>query len=103
MAAWIVSSGDNPRSHSLGTFSPLFPTGNYFGVLPDTGPGTVNFIDVHPRLQMNLPRGVSISTDLVVQWRGSLNDAVDALDRSFFVPAARHRARVCGYRPRAVG
>ena len=34
-----ISSGDDPRSHSLGTFNPLFPIGNYFGVLADTGPG----------------------------------------------------------------
>ena len=94
-----VSSGDNPRSHSLGAFSPLFATGNYFGVLPDTGPGTVNFIDVHPRLQMNLPRGVSISTDLVVQWRESLTDGVYAIDGSLLVPAGSSRARFVGYRP----
>jgi len=41
-----ISSGDDPRSGSLGTFSPIFPIGNYFGVLADTGPGPVNFIDV---------------------------------------------------------
>ena len=46
-----ISSGDDPRSRSLGTFSPIFPMGNYFGVLADTGPGPVNFIDLHPRLQ----------------------------------------------------
>jgi hypothetical protein len=50
-----ISSGDDPRSHSLGTFSPIFPLGNYFGVLADTGPGPVNFIDVHPRMQAKLP------------------------------------------------
>lgn len=65
-----ISSGDDPRHSSLGTFNPIFPIGNYFGVLADTGPGPVNFIDVHPRLQTWLPRGVSISTDMVVQWPG---------------------------------
>jgi hypothetical protein len=63
-----ISSGDDPRHSSLGTFNPIFPIGNYFGVLADTGPGPVNFIDVHPRLQTWLPHGVSISTYLVVQW-----------------------------------
>ena len=52
-----ISSGDNPSTHSLGTFSPLFPIGNYFGVLADTGPGPVNFIDLHPKLETKLPRG----------------------------------------------
>jgi hypothetical protein len=69
-----VSSGDDPRHSSLGTFNPIYPIGNYFGVLADTGPGPVNFIDVHPRLQTWLPHGVSISTDVVIQWRESLYD-----------------------------
>ena len=94
-----ISSGDDPRSHSLGTFSPIFPVGNYFGVLADTGPGPVNFIDVHPRLQTKLPRGVSISTDLVVQWRESLTDGVYAVPGFLLVPAGGSRARFVGYRP----
>jgi len=94
-----ISSGDDPRSHSLGTFSPIFPIGNYFGVLADTGPGPVNFIDVHPKLQTRLPRGVSISTDLVVQWRKSLSDGVYAVPGFLLVPAGGSRARFVGYRP----
>jgi hypothetical protein len=94
-----ISSGDDPRSHSLGTFSPIFPIGNYFGVLADTGPGPVNFIDVHPKLQTNLPRGVSISTDVVVQWRESLTDGVYAVPGFLLVPTGNSRARFVGYRP----
>jgi hypothetical protein len=37
-----ISSGDNPNSKTLGTFNPLFPKGNYFGVLATTGPGPIN-------------------------------------------------------------
>ena len=96
-----ISSGDDPRTHSLGTFSPIFPIGNYFGVLADTGPGPVNFIDVHPRLQTNLPHGVSISTDMVVQWRESLTDGVYAVPGFLLVPAGGSRARFVGYRPGA--
>src|SRR5271168_3708328 len=33
-----ISSGDNPNSHALGTFNPIFPKGDYFGVLATTGP-----------------------------------------------------------------
>jgi hypothetical protein len=46
-----ISSGDDPRTSTLGTFNPLFPKGNYFGVLATTGPGPINFIDVHPRAE----------------------------------------------------
>jgi hypothetical protein len=68
-------------------------------VLADTGPGPVNFIDVHPRLQTGLPKGVSISTDVVVQWRESLTDGVYAVPGFLLVPAGDSRARFVGYRP----
>jgi hypothetical protein len=94
-----ISSGDDPHSHSLGTFSPIFPVGNYFGVLADTGPGPVNFIDVHPKLQTKLPQGVSLSMDLVAQWRESLSDGVYAVPGFLLVAAGGSRARFVGYRP----
>jgi hypothetical protein len=52
-----VSSGDDPRTTTLGTFNPLFPKGNYFGVLAAAGPGPINFIDIHPRAEATLPQG----------------------------------------------
>jgi hypothetical protein len=96
-----ISSGDNPGSHTLGTFNPIYPIGNYFGVLADTGPGPVNFIDVHPRIQTHLPHGISISTDIVAQWRENLNDGVYAVPGFLLVPADGSRARFVGYRPGA--
>jgi hypothetical protein len=96
-----ISSGDNPDSHTLRTFNPIYPIGNYFGVLADTGPGPVNFIDVHPRIQTQLPHGVSISTDVVVQWRENVNDGVYAVPGFLLVPANGSRARFVGYRPGA--
>jgi hypothetical protein len=96
-----ISSGDNPGSHTLGTFSPIFPLGNYFGVLADTGPGPVNFIDVHPRIKTQLPHGISISTDFVAQWRENINDGVYAVPGFLLVPANGSRARFVGYRPGA--
>jgi hypothetical protein len=96
-----ISSGDNPGSHTLGTFNPIYPIGNYFGVLADTGPGPVNFIDVHPRIQTQLPHGVSISADFVAQWRENINDGVYAVPGFLLVPANGSRARFVGYRPGA--
>jgi hypothetical protein len=96
-----ISSGDNPGSHTLGTFNPVYPIGNYFGVLADTGPGPVNLIDVHPRMQTLLPHGISISTDLVAQWRENLDDGVYAVPGFLLVPANGSRARFVGYRPGA--
>jgi hypothetical protein len=94
-----ISSGDDPHKHSLGTFNPIYPIGNYFGVLADTGPGPVNFIDVHPRLQTWFAHDVSVSTDVVVQWRESLYDGVYAVPGFLLVPAGNSQARFVGYRP----
>ena len=94
-----VSSGDEPRRRTLGTFYPVFPIGNYFGVLADTGPGPLNFIDVHPRVQLQLSSRVTVSTDLVAQWRENLNDGVYAVPGFLLVPANGSRARFVGYRP----
>ena len=62
-------------------------------------PGPLNFIDVHPRIQTQLPHAVSVSTDLVVQWRENLHDGVYAVPGFLLVPAGTSRARFVGYRP----
>ena len=82
-----ISSGDHPSSNTLGTFNPLFPKGNYFGVLATTGPGPINFIDVHPHVETALPHNVSVSVDWIVQWRQSLEDGVYAVP-GFLIRAA---------------
>lgn len=94
-----VSSGDDPRTRTLGTFSPIYPIGNYFGVLADTGPGPVNFIDVHPRVQAQASSAVSVSADLVYQWRESLLDGVYAVPGFLIRGADGSDARFLGYRP----
>ena len=94
-----ISSGDNPRSHTMGTFNPIFPIGNYFGVIASTGPGPVNFIDLHPRVQTQLPHQVSVSMDWVVQWRQSLRDGVYAVPGFLIRSAGDSEARFVGHRP----
>lgn len=94
-----ISSGDNPNSNTLGTFNPLFPKGNYFGVLATTGPGPINFIDVHPRVETSLPHDVSVSFDWIVQWRENVNDAVYAVPGFLIRAADGSRARFVGHRP----
>jgi hypothetical protein len=60
-----TTSGDNPRTNTLGTFNALFPIGNYFGILQDTGPGPINFIDVQPRIETVFPHNLSVMTVLL--------------------------------------
>lgn len=94
-----ISSGDHPTSNTLGTFNPLFPKGNYFGVLATTGPGPINFIDVHPHVELALPHDVSVSADWIVQWRQSLEDGVYAVPGFLIRPADGSKTRFVGDRP----
>jgi hypothetical protein len=94
-----ISSGDHPGSHSLGTFNALFPKGNYFGVLATTGPGPVNFIDLHPHIETSFPHDVTWSLDWIFQWRESLQDGVYAVPGFLIVPAGNSRERFVGHRP----
>jgi hypothetical protein len=71
-----TSSGDNPTTPRLGNFNSLFPVGNYFGILQDTGPGPINFIDVQPRVETVFPHNVSVMMVLLLFWRESLHDGV---------------------------
>jgi hypothetical protein len=94
-----ISSGDNPRSKTLGTFNPLFPKGNYFGVLATTGPGPINFIDVHPHVETALPHNVTASVDWIFQWRENVLDGVYSVPGSLIRPAGNSQARFVGHRP----
>ena len=94
-----ISSGDHPNSKTLGTFNPLFPKGNYFGVLATTGPGPINFIDVHPHVETTFPHGVTVSVDWIFQWRESLQDGVYAVPGFLIRAADGSLARFVGHRP----
>lgn len=94
-----ISSGDHPNSKTLSTFNPLFPKGNYFGVLATAGPGPINFIDLHPRVEATLPHNVTASLDWIVQWRESLDDGVYAVPGFLIRAADGSRARFVGHRP----
>jgi hypothetical protein len=94
-----ISSGDHPNSNTLGTFNPLFPKGDYFGVLATTGPGPINFIDVHPHVETALPHDVSLSMDWIVQWRQSLADGVYAVPGFLIRAGNDSEARFVGHRP----
>jgi uncharacterized protein with WD repeat len=95
-----VASGDHdPNNDNLRTFNPLFPIGNYFGVLSDTGPGAVNFYDLHPNVHTYFPHNVSVDTDWVIWWRQSLNDGIYNVPGNVLVPSSSSQARFAGHRP----
>ena len=94
-----ISSGDNPKTNTLGTFNALFPIGNYFGVIADTGPGPLNFRDIHPRVLTEWGHGVTLSTDWVFYWRQSLEDGVYSVPAMLIRASGNSSARFVGHRP----
>jgi hypothetical protein len=94
-----ISSGDDPRRNTLATFNPLFPKGNYFGVIATAGPGPINIIDAHPRVEATLPQDVTVSVDWIIQGRESLRDGVYSVPGFLIIPAGKSNARFVGHRP----
>ena len=94
-----IASGDHPGGNTLGTFNPLYPSGHYFGVFASTGPGPLNFIDIHPKVQLEASYGVSIFADWIFQWRESLEDGLYAIPGFLIRAADDSRARFVGNRP----
>jgi hypothetical protein len=96
-----IASGDHPISNpgTLSTFNPLFPRGNYFGILASVGPGPLNFIDVHPRVEGTLPQNVSVALDWLFYWRQSLQDGVYSVPGSLIRAADGSQARYVGNFP----
>ena len=94
-----ISTGDHPGTNILGTFYALFPKGNYFGVLATVGPGPLNFIDLHPRIEGTFPHEISASFDWIVYWRQSLDDGVYSVPGFLIRAADGSRARFVGHRP----
>lgn len=95
-----IASGDgNPANKDLQTFNALYPIGNYFGILADTGPGPVNLRDIHPNIRLFLPHGVSMNADWLIWWRQSLNDGVYNVAGNLIVSSGNSQARFVGHRP----
>ena len=68
-------SGDKKAGDGdLQTFNPLYPKGGYFGFNPLIGPS--NLIDLHPYLVLTMTDKLTIQTDVVFNWRYSLNDGL---------------------------
>tara|TARA_R110000787_G_scaffold269147_3_gene375869 strand:- start:19285 stop:20511 length:1227 start_codon:yes stop_codon:yes gene_type:complete len=70
-----AASGDaDPKDDRLGTFNALFPKGKYFGELTPIGPR--NILNLHPSVDVDLGRGITIELAAVAYWRFSRGDGV---------------------------
>ena len=95
-----AASGDAGKG-AFGTFNTLFPNGNYFGILQDTGPGPQNFYDVHPEGQFRISSQVNLTLDCLILWRQKNTDGVYTGSGTLLVPAGKSNAMFIGSRPGA--
>ncbi len=90
-----IASGDrNPADGRLGTFNAMFPKGKYFGELSPIGPR--NIINVHPSVDADLGRGLSIELAAIAYRRFSRADGVYDLPGQAIRAAAGSSARHIG-------
>jgi hypothetical protein len=59
-----------------------------------------HFIDAHPRVEVALPRDVTVSVDWIFQWRESVRDGVYSVPGFLIIPAGKSDPRFVGHRPR---
>ncbi len=95
-----ATSGDSGNAReALGTFSPLFPTGYYFGQGPISLNGPSNLIQVDPQIALQLTKSVKVVADDNIFWRTSLRDGVYSLASNLLVSGNGNLERYVGSQP----
>jgi hypothetical protein len=90
-----IASGDrDPGDRRLGTFNALFPKGAYFSEADLLGP--YNLMDLHPSIQLNVRRTVTITPDADFFWRQSTRDGIYNIPGGLIVSGAASDARYIG-------
>jgi Alginate export len=95
-----VTSGDSGNPNApLGTFSPLFPTGLYFGQGAINLNGPSNLIQIAPQIQLQLTKSVRVVADSNIFWRTSLRDGIYDLATNLLVSGKGNPERYVGSQP----
>jgi hypothetical protein len=89
-----ISGDEKAGDGNLQTFNPLYPKGGYFGFNPLIGPS--NLIDLHPYLILTLSDRLMVQTDLVMNWRYSIEDGLYRPSGNFSTAGASSDRRYIG-------
>lgn len=90
-----IASGDrDPADRRLDTFNALFPKGKYFGELSPVGPR--NIVNIHPGVDFDLGKGVTVELVAARFWRESRGDGIYDIPGSLIRPAGASDARHIG-------
>ena len=69
-----ISGDKNKGDGKLGTLNPFYPNGGYFGMNPQVGPS--NLLSFHPNFIWHPGKRITLTTDVVFNWRNSLEDGI---------------------------
>lgn len=93
-----VASGDHdPNRADLQSFNPLFPRGSYFNESGLIGP--VNFIDLHPGIDVKIAQGLSLFADWDFFWRENVHDGIYGPPGNLVRSGGSSEARYVGHQP----
>jgi hypothetical protein len=67
----------DPNDPDLQSFNPLFPKGSCFG--EDGLIGPVNFIDLHPTIELHISKVITLTPSTLFFWRQSTKDGLYGL------------------------
>jgi hypothetical protein len=88
-------SGDSRKGDGrLESFNPIYPKGGYFGFNPQIGP--VNLLAAHPYATFMLLPNLLFQTDIVINWRYSLQDGVYRPSGTFNLAGSSSSSRHIG-------
>ncbi|QNL48814.1 alginate export family protein [Olivibacter sp. SDN3] len=88
-------SGDKTRGDGkLGTLNALYPNGGYFGMNPQVGPA--NLMSIHPNLTWNPGKKVTLTSEVVFNWRHSTEDGIYGPSGSLRISSFESKKRYIG-------
>lgn len=89
-----ISGDKSPYDGKLGTFNAMYPNGGYFGMNPQAGPA--NLMSIHPNVAWNPAKNITLTLDVVFNWRNSLNDGVYGPGGSLRLSSSDSKERYIG-------
>ena len=93
-----LTSGDADRHDDrLGTFNPLFPKGDYFGLVSSLAPS--NHIDLHPQVAINARPDLVFRTMWLFFWRQQRDDGIYGIPGNLIRSGAGTHERFVGQSP----
>ena len=93
-----TTSGDHrPDDSSLGTFNPLFPKGDYFGLIASAGPS--NHTDLYPRIEIPVSPRLVVTAGWVMFWRHQRGDGLYAFSGRLLRSGRETQSRFVGNSP----